>query len=70
MRKLYRRVLETDGVMSADRDTLVEVLEGGLEEVEELDPRSAVAIRAGGRMIGSIWVDHPVAPLGGEARMR
>ena len=67
MRKLYRRVLETDGVMSADRDMLVEVLEGGLEEVEELDPRSAVAIRAGGRMIGSIWVDHPVAPLGGEA---
>ena len=68
MRKLYRRVLETDGVMSADRDMLVEVLEGGLEEVEELDPRSAVAIRAGGRMIGSIWVDHPVAPLGEEAQ--
>ncbi len=67
MRKLYRRVLETDGVMSADRDTLVELLEGGLEEVEELDPRSAVAIRAGGRMIGSIWIDHPVAPLGKEA---
>ena len=67
MRKLYRRVLETEGVMTADRDTLLEVLEGGLEEVEELDPRSAVAIRAGGRMIGSIWVDHPVTPLGEEA---
>ncbi len=67
MRKLYRRVLETDGVMSADRETLVEVLEGGLEEIDELDPRSAVAIRAGGRMIGSIWVDHPVAPLAREA---
>jgi DNA-binding PucR family transcriptional regulator len=67
MRKLYRRVLETDGVMSLDRDTLREILEGGLEEVEELDPRSAVAIRVGGRMIGSIWVDHPVTPLDGEA---
>jgi sugar diacid utilization regulator len=67
MRKLYRRVLETDGVMSADRDTLSEILEGGLEEVEDLDPRSAVAIRVGGRMIGSIWVDHPVTPLDGEA---
>jgi hypothetical protein len=67
MRKLYRRVLETDGVLTADRDTLREVLEGGLEEVEDLDPRSAVAIRAGGRMIGSIWVDHPVTPLGGDA---
>jgi DNA-binding PucR family transcriptional regulator len=67
MRKLYRRVLETDGVMTADQETLREVLEDGLDEVEDLDPRSAVAIRAGGRMIGSIWVDHPVAPLGGEA---
>ena len=67
MRKLYRRVLETDGVMSADRDTLSEILEGGLEEVEDLDPRSAVAIRVGGRMIGSIWVDHPVTPLEDEA---
>jgi len=67
MRKLYRRVLETDGVMSLDRDTLSEILEGGLEEVEDLDPRSAVAIRVGGRMIGSIWVDHPVTPLDGEA---
>ena len=67
MRKLYRRVLETDGVLSVDRDTLLEILEGGLEEVEGLDPRSAVAIRVGGRMIGSIWVDHPVTPLDGEA---
>ncbi len=67
MRKLYRRVLEADGVMAADQQVLREVLEGGLEEVEDLDPRSAVAIRAGGRMIGSIWVDHPVAPLDGEA---
>jgi DNA-binding PucR family transcriptional regulator len=67
MRKLYRRVLETDGVMTVDRETLSEILEGRLEEIEELDPRSAVAIRVGGRMIGSIWVDHPVAPLDGEA---
>jgi DNA-binding PucR family transcriptional regulator len=67
MRKLYRRVLETDGVMTADQQALLEVLEGELDEVEDLDPRSAVAIRAGGRMIGSIWVDHPVAPLGEEA---
>jgi DNA-binding PucR family transcriptional regulator len=67
MRKLYRRVLETDGVMTADTQTLREILEGGLEELEDLDPRSAVAIRAGGRMIGSIWVDHPVDSLDGEA---
>lgn len=67
MRKLYRRVLETDGVMTADRDTLLDVLGGGLEEVEDLEPRSAVAIRAGGRMIGSIWVAHETAPLGDEA---
>lgn len=67
MRKLYRRVLETDGVMTADQQALLEVLEGELDEVEDLDPRSAVAIRAGGRMIGSIWVDHPVTPLGEEA---
>ena len=53
--------------MTADHQMLREVLEGGLDEVEDLDPRSAVAIRAGGRMIGSIWVDHPVTPLGGEA---
>src|SRR5215471_10580137 len=67
MRKLYRKVLETDGVMTADRDTLREVLKGGLDEVDDLEPRSAVAIRAGGRMIGSIWVEHQVAPLGEEA---
>ena len=67
MRKLYRRVLETDGVMTADQQALLEVLDGELDEVEDLDPRSAVAIRAGGRMIGSIWVDHPVTPLGEEA---
>ena len=67
MRKLYRRVLETDGVMTADQQMLRDVLEGGLDEVEDLDPRSAVAIRAGGRMIGSIWVDHPITPLDGEA---
>ena len=67
MRRLYRRVLETDGVMTADRDALLEILGGGLDEVEDLDPRSAVAIRAGGRMIGSIWVEHETAPLGEEA---
>jgi DNA-binding PucR family transcriptional regulator len=67
MRKLYRRVLEADGVMTADQQTLRDVLEGGLDEVEDLDARSAVAIRAGGRMIGSIWVDHQITPLDGEA---
>ncbi len=40
MRKLYRRVLEADGVMTADQRVLLEVLEGGLDEVEDLDPRS------------------------------
>jgi DNA-binding PucR family transcriptional regulator len=68
MRKLYRRVLEADGVMTADRQTLREVLDGGLDEVEDLDPRSAVAIRAGGRMIGSIWVEHQSTPLDGEVQ--
>jgi PucR C-terminal helix-turn-helix domain/GGDEF-like domain len=67
MRKLYRLVLGTDGVMTADRDTLREILGDGFEEAEELDPRSAVAIRAGGQMIGSIWVDHQSFPLGEEA---
>lgn len=67
MRKLYRRVLEADGVLTADRETLRELLKGGPEELDDLDPRSAVAIRAGGQMIGSIWVVHQDAPLDEEA---
>ncbi|MGH3051092.1 MAG: PucR family transcriptional regulator, partial [Gaiellaceae bacterium] len=44
-----------------------ELLEGGLEEVAELDARSAVAIRAGGQTIGSIWIVHKAVPLPDEA---
>jgi DNA-binding PucR family transcriptional regulator len=64
MRKLYRRVLEAEGVMTVDRETLRDLLTGSLEEAEDLDPRSAIAVRAGGRMIGSIWVVHEDAKLG------
>jgi DNA-binding PucR family transcriptional regulator len=67
MRELYRRLLETEGVMTADRDTLRELLRDGFEEPGELHPRAAVAIRAGGQMIGSIWVDHQDFPLAEEA---
>lgn len=58
MRKLYRQVLSTPGVMTADGPTLRRVLEGGPPEIDDLKARSAVAIRAGSQSIGSIWVVH------------
>jgi sugar diacid utilization regulator len=58
MRKLYRQVLATHGVMTADGRTLRRVLEVGLPEIDDLKARSAVAIRAGSQSIGSIWVVH------------
>jgi sugar diacid utilization regulator len=67
MRRVYQRLLETDGVMTADRATLRKMLKEG-DEVVTVEARSAVAIRAGRQTIGSIWVIHEDAPLGEEAR--
>jgi sugar diacid utilization regulator len=67
MRKIYRRLLETDGVMTTDRATLQELLRESPEQVVEPEARSAVAIRAGRQTIGSIWVMHEDGALGDEA---
>jgi sugar diacid utilization regulator len=58
MRMLYRQVLSTPGVMTADGATLRKILKGGPPEIDDVKSRSAVAIRAGSQMIGSIWVIH------------
>src|SRR6478672_1050421 len=58
MRKLYRQVLTTPGVMSAAAKTLRRMLQGGPAEIDDLKPRAAVAIRAGNQAIGTIWVIH------------
>lgn len=58
MRKLYRQVLTTSGVMSADAETLRGMLQGGPAEIDDVKPRAAVAIRAGNQAIGTIWVIH------------
>ncbi len=58
MRSLYRQVLSTPGVMSADGATLRRILAGGPAEIDDVKARSAVAIRAGNQTIGSIWVIH------------
>ena len=58
MRSLYRQVLETPGVMSADGATLRRMLAGGPAEIDDVKARSAVAIRAANQTIGSIWVIH------------
>jgi sugar diacid utilization regulator len=63
MRKLYREVLAAPGVMTADAATLKRILKGGPPELDDLKPRSAVAIRAGSQAIGTIWVVHDIAPL-------
>jgi sugar diacid utilization regulator len=67
MRRIYRRMIETDGVMTADRATLQELLKDGPDEVVTVEARSAVAIRADRQTIGSIWVIHEDAPLGEDA---
>jgi sugar diacid utilization regulator len=67
MRTLYRQVLSTPGVMTADSETLRGLLEGGPADIEGLKPRSAVAIRAGSEAIGSIWVIHEDADLDDES---
>ena len=67
MRTLYRQVLATPGVMTADGATLRRMLEGGPAEVDDVKSRSAVAIRAGTHMIGSIWVIHDAERLDEES---
>jgi|SRR4051794_9314254 sugar diacid utilization regulator len=67
MRTLYRQVLSTQGVMTADGATLRRILKGGPPETDDVKARSAIAIRAGSQMIGSIWVIHEDDELDGEA---
>src|SRR5438067_3613173 len=56
MRELYRMVWSSDGVMLADRATLKRLLGAGPAEMQNLQPRAAVAVRAGNEINGSIWV--------------
>jgi DNA-binding PucR family transcriptional regulator len=58
MRSLYRDVLSSPGVLTADGQMLRRILKSGPLEVHDLKGRSAVAIRAGSQSIGSIWVVH------------
>lgn len=67
MRTLYRNVLSTQGVLTADRETLTRLLEAGPVEVQGLKGRSAVAIRAGNQAIGTIWVIHDGDRLADES---
>ena len=69
MRTLYRQVLATPGVMTADAPTLRRVLEGGGRppDVHDLIARSAIAIRAGSHTIGTIWVVHDAERLDPES---
>jgi DNA-binding PucR family transcriptional regulator len=67
MRTLYRQVHSTPGVMNADSKTLRHLLAGGPVEIDDLQPRSAVSIRAGSQSIGSIWVAHEDDRLDEEA---
>ena len=76
MRELYRIVFSTDGVTLADRAMLKRLLGGGPEEMQNLQPRAAVAVRAGTEIIGSIWVvgqksftDEQVRAIGEAARI-
>jgi sugar diacid utilization regulator len=67
MRALYRQVVSSPGVMTADADALKEILQGGLAELDDLKPRSAIAIRAGSQAIGTIWVVHDEVRLDDDA---
>jgi len=76
MRELYRIVLSTEGVTLADRAMLKRLLGGGPAEMQNLQPRAAVAVRAGTEIIGSIWVvgqkafsDEQVRTIGEAARI-
>jgi len=63
MRTLYRDVISATGVMTVDASTLKRILKDSPTELDDLKPRSAVAIRAGSQAIGSIWVVHEGASL-------
>jgi sugar diacid utilization regulator len=67
MRTLYRQVLATQGVMTAERAELTRLLHNAPVEVEDLKPRSAVAVRAGSQSIGTIWVVHDEDRLDDES---
>jgi DNA-binding PucR family transcriptional regulator len=58
MRTLYRDVISATGVMTVDVATLKRMLKDSPAELDDLKPRSAIAIRAGSQAIGSIWVVH------------
>lgn len=62
MRELYRQLLSTAGVMTADAAVLRRLL-----AIDDVRSRSAVAIRAGRQTIGSIWVVHDSERLSEEA---
>jgi DNA-binding PucR family transcriptional regulator len=63
IRSLYRQVLESAGVITFNRRTLRKLLDGAPFELHDLQPRSAVAIRAGSQTIGTIWVAHEAEAL-------
>ena len=61
MRALYREVFSAPGVMTANGARLRKLMD------MDMQSRSAVAIRAGSQMIGSIWVAHDEERLDEEA---
>jgi hypothetical protein len=63
---IWRARLEEAGVTRALRSGDAVVRFAGFEE-EGLAPRLAAAVRAGGELLGSIWVAEADTPLGGEA---
>jgi hypothetical protein len=63
---LWQARLEEAGVARALRTSDAVVRFEGFEE-EELAPRMAAAVRAGGELLGSIWVAEADTPLGPEA---
>jgi len=76
MRELYRMVCSTEGVLRADRGMLKRLLGAGPAEMQNLQPRAAVAVRAGNEIIGSIWAvgqkpfsDEQVRAIGEAARI-
>ncbi|HJT38158.1 MAG TPA: helix-turn-helix domain-containing protein [Actinomycetota bacterium] len=76
MRDLYKKLAASDGVMVADRAMLKRYLGAGPAEMQNLQPRAAVSVRAGDEIIGSIWVagqkaftDEQVRALADAARI-
>jgi DNA-binding PucR family transcriptional regulator len=57
---VFKRLYGTRDIVRMDRDSL------GIE-APALTPRLAIAIRAGGEALGSIWVVEGAEPLGGAA---